>query len=119
MYAAVLLHVVRRTSHADAGVTVMYAAAVPAASSGTSTWTYLWKPAGEVVHDDSSDERLAQTSGQADKRVLQQSGLDDVHLVCPLVDCSWVYPVLGIRPAAAAADYEQDKGCMLSTGTET
>ena len=65
-----------------------------------STHPYLWKPAGEVVHDNSCNERLAKASGQTDQCVLQQCSLDDVHLVCPLIHCSGVHPVLGIAPAA-------------------
>lgn len=69
-----------------------------------SAGAHLWKPAGEVVHYDSCNKRFAKTSGQTDQCVLQQRSLDDVHLVCPFIHCSWVHPVLGIAPASSTVD---------------
>lgn len=45
------------------------------ASTERTPWHHLRKPAAEVVHHHSGDQRLAQPGGQADQRVCQQRGL--------------------------------------------
>lgn len=64
------------------------------------------------MHDDSCNQRLAQAGGQADQCILQQGGLDYVHLVRSLVDSCWVYPVLGTLPIAAELDCVKGKICL-------
>lgn len=61
--------------------------------------THLWKPSCEVVHEDSCNQGLAKACWQAHQRVLQQSCLDNVHLVCTLRHSCRVHPMLGVRPA--------------------
>ena len=63
----------------------------------------LREPSEEVVHHDGCDEGLAQPSGQADKRVVQQGLLHYCHLVRPLCNAGWVHPRLCSKPVHTRA----------------
>ena len=63
------------------------------------TRAHLWEPAGEVVHDHSGDQRLAQPGGQGHKRVVVQGSTDDVQLVGAFIDALGIDPGLRIEPA--------------------
>ena len=60
----------------------------------------LREPAVEVVHDDGGDERLAESGGQHDKRVVEQRLRDDA----PLVLSHWVVGRVDPEPPRFAVE---------------
>ena len=83
----------------------------------------LWKPAVEIVHDDTCNERLAQARWQRHQRVVEEGRGGDVQLILALgvLRVHWEHPRVprtGAQPRQALTIYKHwgREGCRGAQG---
>lgn len=60
--------------------------------------THLGEPTKEIVHDNSSNERLAEAGGETNHCVVEQGRFGDVLLVLAQGNVLWIHPVACLDP---------------------